>query len=139
IVETAWALGYDAVRIHARTVQQRYTGASRWDFLKKARALWPGKTILGSGDVFDAHDAVRMLRETGVDIVWIARGAIGNPWIFEHAATLLAAAPVGARLVSPAAGDTSVAPTTRVAIQPPSIHEQRDALEEHFAIAMQIH
>jgi tRNA-dihydrouridine synthase len=58
-----------------------------------------------------------MLRETGVDIVWIARGAIGNPWVFDHAARLLA-------------GET---------IAPPTIREQRDALAEHFAIAMEIH
>jgi tRNA-dihydrouridine synthase len=60
-----------------------------------------------------------MLRETGVDMAWIARGAIGNPWIFDHARRLL---------VDPAA-----------IIDPPTIAEQRDALEEHFATAMQIH
>ena len=78
---------------------------------------WPDKRILGSGDVFTAEDVVRMLNETAVDIVWIARGAIGNPWIFTHAAALLR-------------GES---------ISPPSIHEQRDALAEHFSIAMQIH
>jgi tRNA-dihydrouridine synthase B len=117
IVETAWAVGYDAVRIHARTVQQRYLGPSRWDFLKKAKALWPGRTILGSGDVFEPYDAVRMLRETGVDVVWIARGAIGNPWIFEDAARLLR-------------GED---------IAPPTVHAQRDALIEHLDLSSAIH
>lgn len=117
IVEAAWASGYAAVRIHARTVQQGYIGASRWDFLKKAKRLWPGRTILGSGDVFDAHDAVRMLGETGVDIVWIARGAIGNPWIFEDAARLLRGEPIA----------------------PPTVHAQRDALLEHLDLSMRIH
>ena len=60
-----------------------------------------------------------MLAETGVDLVWIARGAIGNPWVFDHARQLLA---------DPAAELT-----------PPTIHDQRAALAEHFAIAMQIH
>ena len=136
IVETMWANDYAAVRVHARTVEQKYLGQSRWAFLREVKKRWPDKTILGSGDVFTAQDVVRMLRETVVDIVWIARGAIGNPWIFQHAAALLN---VGARLVSPssrsAEGDTSVAPT----IAPPTIHGQRDALAEHFAIAMQIH
>jgi nifR3 family TIM-barrel protein len=117
IVETAWSLNYAAIRVHGRTVEQKYIGDSRWEFLKRIKQQYPDKTILGSGDVFSAEDAVRMLRETGVDIVWIARGAIGNPWIFQQAASLLSGG----------------------SIAPPSIHEQRDALAEHFAIAMQIH
>src|SRR5207244_2410109 len=58
------------------------------------------------------------------------------PWIFKHAAELLA---VGATPASPssitAKGETGLIPT----IAPPTIHEQRDALAEHFAIAMEIH
>jgi tRNA-dihydrouridine synthase B len=119
VFEACFANGYDAVRVHARTVQQKYLGPSRWPFLKKLKQQYPDRTILGSGDVFTAQDAVRMLNETGVDMVWIARGAIGNPWIFQHARQLLA--------------------DPEAVLNPPSIHEQRDALEEHFAIAMQIH
>jgi nifR3 family TIM-barrel protein len=119
IVETAWAEGYSAIRVHARTVEQKYNGRAAWSFLAEAKRQYPDRTIFGSGDVFTAEDAVRMLRETGVDLVWIARGAIGNPWIFRQAAQLLA---------NPSA-----------TIDPPTIHEQRDALAEHFGIAMQIH
>jgi tRNA-dihydrouridine synthase B len=121
IAEAAWANGYAALRVHARTVEQKYNGSSRWEFLRQVKQRYPQRTILGSGDVFTAEDAIAMLQQTGVDIVWIARGAIGNPWIFRHAAALL----VGATPASP--------------LQPPSIHDQRDALAEHFAIAMQIH
>jgi tRNA-dihydrouridine synthase B len=117
LVATIFAHEYAAVRVHARTVEQKYLGASRWEFLREVKSRWPSKTILGSGDVFTAEDAVRMLRETGVDIVWIARGAIGNPWIFKQTAALLR-------------GES---------IAPPTIQEQRDALQEHFAIAMEIH
>ena len=39
--------------------------------------------MLGSGDLFTARDCLDMLAQTGVDGVSIARGAIGNPWIFE--------------------------------------------------------
>ncbi len=91
IVESAWAAGYAAVRVHGRTVEQKYLGQARWSFLREVKRRYPEKTILGSGDLFTAEDAVRMLRETGVDIAWIARGAIGNPWVFQHAAALLAA------------------------------------------------
>jgi nifR3 family TIM-barrel protein len=117
IVEAAWEYGYSAVRVHGRSVDQKYQGRARWDFLREVKSRYPDRTILGSGDVFTAEDAVRMLRETGVDIVWVARGAIGNPWVFEHAPRLLR-------------GES---------IEPPSIHAQRDALREHFALAMEIH
>ena len=133
IVDTIFSHGYAAVRVHARTVEQKYLGPSRWNFLREVKSRYPDKTILGSGDVFTAEDAVRMLRETGVDIVWIARGAIGNPWIFQHARTLLNAAHLAP------GHDSGLSVSDPACIAPPSIHEQRDALDEHFAIAMQIH
>ena len=120
IVEAAWAHDYSAVRIHGRTVVQKYLGRAAWPALREVKRRYAERTILGSGDVFTAADAVRMLRETGVDVVWIARGAIGNPWIFRHAAAILAGA-----------GSSS--------IPPPTIAEQREALAEHFSLAMQIH
>lgn len=119
IVEAAWANGYSAIRVHGRTVEQKYNGQAHWPFLREVKERYPERTILGSGDVFTAQDAVRMKAETGVDIVWIARGAIGNPWVFRHAAAVLANADA--------------------VVEPPSVHEQREALAEHFAIAMQIH
>ena len=119
IVDAAFAHGYSAIRVHCRTVEQKYAGQAHWPFLREVKRRYPDRTILGSGDVFTAEDAVRMLRETGVDMVWIARGAIGNPWIFQHAAALLK--------------DESAK------LNPPTIREQRAALAEHFALAMQIH
>src|SRR3954447_5638029 len=93
IVESAWANNYTAIRVHGRTVEQKYQGQACWKSIREVKQRYPDRTILGSGDVFTAEDAVRMLRETGVDIVWIARGAIGNPWIFEHARALLVSCP----------------------------------------------
>ena len=119
IVEAAWESGYAAVRVHGRTVEQKYLGKAHWPFLREVKRRYPDHTILGSGDVFTAHDVIRMRSEASVDCVWIARGAIGNPWIFRDAARLLA--------------DPSAQ------LEPPSIEEQRDALAEHFALAMQIH
>ncbi len=117
LAEAAWAAGYAALRVHARSVGQVYQGRADWSFLRDLKRQHPKRTILGSGDVFTAEDAVRMLAETGVDVVWVARGAIGNPWVFADAAALLAGRP----------------------ISPPTIAAQRAALAEHFAIAMAIH
>lgn len=118
ILEAVWQADYAAVCVHGRTVEQKYVGPSRWSFLAGLKAKYPHKTILGSGDVFTAEDALRMLSETGVDGAWIARGAIGNPWIFRDAARLL---------------------NGQRDLCPPTITEQREALAEHFSIAMQIH
>lgn len=117
IIEAAFDLGIAAVTVHGRTVVQKYVGPSRWSFLKEVRARFPDRTLLGSGDLFTAEDCVRMLRETGVNGVTAARGAIGNPWIFVQSAALLRGEPLPA---------------------PPTIHEQRDVLCEHFRLAEQI-
>jgi nifR3 family TIM-barrel protein len=119
IFEFAFSIGITAVRVHARSVEQKYLGQARWPFLADLKRKHPDKTIFGSGDVFTPHEAVRMIRETGVDVVWIARGAIGNPWIFSQAEKLLA--------------------DPNYAVIAPTIFQQRDALLEHFQIAMQIH
>lgn len=143
IADAAWSLGYSAIRVHGRTVEQKYQGQADWAFIRKVKQRYPNRTILGSGDVFTAEDAVRMLRETGVDIAWIARGAIGNPWIFGHAAALLATERSGSTMEAGrsnqvCAPSSIVNPPSSI-FSPPTIHAQRDALEEHFALAMQIH
>jgi nifR3 family TIM-barrel protein len=113
ILEGAFAMGVAAVTVHGRTVKQRYIGPSRWEFLREVKQAHPNRVILGSGDLFTAADCVRMIRETAVNGVTVARGAIGNPWIFTQARAL-------------ASGQT---PTC------PSLAEQRDVLCEHFRLA----
>lgn len=119
LLDEAWSLGYAAARVHARSVEAKYNGRADWSALADIKRQYPHSTILGSGDVFTAEDAVRMKRETGVDIVWIARGAIGNPWVFRDAAKLWRD------------------PTT--VLRPPTIAEQRTALAEHWAESLKIH
>lgn len=78
-------IGVKALTVHARTRCQKYKGDARWDWLKKLKNT-PGLEIpvIGNGDITTPQDAKRMFDETGVDGVMIGRGAIGNPWIFEH-------------------------------------------------------
>lgn len=78
-------LGVQALAVHARTRCQKYKGEARWEWLKDLKKT-PGLEIpiIGNGDVTTPEDAKRMFEETGVDGVMIARGAIGNPWIFER-------------------------------------------------------
>jgi tRNA-dihydrouridine synthase len=114
ILEGAFAEGAAAVTVHARTVEQKYVGPSRWEFLREVKAHAGQRVILGSGDLFSAEACVRMLRETGVDGVSVARGAIGNPWIFAQCRALWAGRPLP---------------------PPPDVHEQRDVLRDHAALA----
>jgi len=85
ILEGAFAIGAAAITVHGRTVKQRYIGPSRWEFLSEVkRHVGRDRLIFGSGDLFSAEDCIRMIEQTGVDGVTIARGAIGNPWVFEQ-------------------------------------------------------
>jgi nifR3 family TIM-barrel protein len=82
IAEGAFAAGIDAICVHARSVEHKYSGKADWEFLARVKRAFPNRTVIGSGDVHHAADAVRMIEAIGVDGVAVARGAIGNPWIF---------------------------------------------------------
>jgi nifR3 family TIM-barrel protein len=84
ILDGAFSRGIAAITVHGRTVDQKYVGPSNWDFLRDVKRHAGARTILGSGDLFDAQACIDMLRRTGVDGVSVARGAIGNPWIFQQ-------------------------------------------------------
>lgn len=90
IMDGAFELGVAAVTVHGRTVEQKYIGASSWDFLRDVKEHAGEKLIIGSGDVFTAQSCLDMMKYTGVDGVSVARGAIGNPWIFRQARDLAA-------------------------------------------------
>lgn len=81
------AAGGSAVTIHGRTREQFYGGKADWEEIariKKALKI----PVIGNGDVFSGIEAMRMIDETGVDFVMIARGALGNPWIFRECLSL---------------------------------------------------
>ena len=93
IARGAFEAGAAAIAVHARSVEQKYTGRADWDFLAEVKRAFPDRTILGSGDVTSPAESLRMLAETGVDGVLAARGAIGNPWFFAQARDLAAGRP----------------------------------------------
>jgi nifR3 family TIM-barrel protein len=90
--------GVAAIALHARTVEQHYSGEARWDAIGelKEHVVARGSTIpvLGNGDIWEAHDAVRMMAETGCDGVVIGRGCLGRPWLFGDLVNALNGRPV---------------------------------------------
>jgi len=85
----AFEAGASAVCMHARTRSQLYMPTAHWELLKDLKDHFQDRVIIGSGDLFTAEDGVRMLESTGIDAISFARGAIGNPFIFEQAKALL--------------------------------------------------
>lgn len=75
--------GADAITIHGRTKQQMYEGKADWDIIGKVKA-GVSIPILGNGDVFTPEDAFELKNRTNCDGIMIARGAMGNPWIFKQ-------------------------------------------------------
>ena len=83
LVTRAIEHGVDALVIHGRTVSERYRGKADWDMLAAVKARFPAATIVGSGDIFDPAATVELMQRTGLDGFVVARGAIGNPWMFR--------------------------------------------------------
>jgi nifR3 family TIM-barrel protein len=75
--------GVDSVMLHGRTRSQMYEGNANWDLIAEVKQA-VSIPVIGNGDIFTGEDAHRMLEHTKVDGVMIARGAIGNPWIFRE-------------------------------------------------------
>lgn len=116
IFEAALSMGYAWATVHARTVEQKYIGPSRWTFLRDLVRRYPNAIVFGSGDIWEVGDIFRMIEYTGVVGVAVARGCIGNPWIFRQARELLA-------------GRAPSAPT---------IAEQRRVLEDHYRLLLRV-
>ena len=118
IFDGVYRRGAVAVTVHGRTVMQRYDGPSRWEFLREVKRHAGERVVLGSGDLFNAQACLDMLAYTGVDGVTVARGAIGNPWIFAQCRALAAGLPLPA---------------------PPTLHQQREVIAEHYRLADELY
>lgn len=116
IVNRSVEHGVDALVIHGRTVSERYRGKADWDLPAAVKSRFPRATIVGSGDIFDAAATVDLMKRTGLDGFIVARGAIGNPWIFRDLRCVWENRPLPA---------------------PPEAGEQRQVMLEHFELILQ--
>ncbi len=78
--------GVASIAMHARTVEQHYSGTARWEAIGELKehmvALGGSIPVLGNGDIWEASDAVAMMEQTGCDGVVVGRGCLGRPWLF---------------------------------------------------------
>ena len=82
--------GCAAIALHARTAAQLYDGEADWDAISQLKGAVRKIPVLGNGDIWEARDALRMMRKTGCDGVVVGRGCLGRPWIFRDLADVFA-------------------------------------------------
>jgi tRNA-dihydrouridine synthase B len=117
-------VGIDGVAVHGRTVMQRYQGAADWTVLREVKEFisvkknQPNVPVLGCGDLFSAETVVRRMRESGVDGVALARGVIGNPWLFAQTRAAMEGRPIPPN---------------------PTLQEQKETITKHFQAVLDLY
>ena len=117
-VEIAKAIednGADGITVHPRFVSQGFSGKAQWRITSRIKRNIK-IPVIGNGDVFRPEQAIDMIHETGCDGVMLARGAIGNPWLFRQILEL----------------EKGRTPS------PPSFEERKSVMLEHFGLLCEI-
>ncbi|MBQ8653456.1 MAG: tRNA dihydrouridine synthase DusB [Clostridia bacterium] len=86
VVELARAAedcGVSEITVHGRTRMQQYAGKADWEWIGRVKQAVK-IPVIGNGDIYTADDAMKKLEMSGVDGLMIARGAMGNPWLFHQ-------------------------------------------------------
>ena len=117
--------GVAAVALHGRTASDYYSGTADWNAIAELREALPDVQVLGNGDIWSASDAIRMMRQTGVDGVVVGRGCLGRPWLFGD--------------LQAAFDEYLLNPNSDAAINPiqPSLGEVADAFKRHAELLVE--
>jgi len=71
------------VMVHGRTLAQGFAGEINYEAIKNVKKLLPKAIVLGNGGINSPADIKNMLEKTGCDGIGLARGVVGNPWLFS--------------------------------------------------------
>mgnify|MGYP002142601164 FL=1 len=117
--------GVTAIALHGRTASDYYSGNADWGSIATLREALPDVQVLGNGDIWSAADAIRMMRETGVDGVVVGRGCLGRPWLFGD--------------LQAAFDEYAKNPNSNAAINPiqPNLGEVADAFRRHAELLVE--
>lgn len=116
--------GITGITLHGRTVRQKYEGLADWDFVREVKQYLVKEKqrndfpVIGSGDLFTAQTCQHRLEESGVDGLALARGIIGNPWLFTETKAILQGQPIP---------------------PPPSLEEQREVISDHYRQVVELY
>lgn len=108
------ASGAAAITVHGRTRSQFYTGEADWDMIRRVKETVT-IPVIGNGDVFTPEAAKSMLDATGCDVVMLARGVLGNPWLIGRTVEYL---------------------TTGIVPPEPGLEERLDLALKHLELAV---
>lgn len=117
-------VGVNGIAVHGRTVLQRYQGIADWNFLNEVKTFVavkknvPHVAVIGCGDLFSAQTVVSRMKESGVDGVALARGIIGNPWLFKQTRAAMEGRPIP---------------------PPPTLKEQKETIAKHFQAVIDLY
>jgi tRNA-dihydrouridine synthase B len=117
VAKIASSCGVGAITVHGRTQKQMYTGFSNHEAIRAVKEV-AGVPVIGNGDIRSGADAKRMIEDTGCDGVMLARGALGNPWIYREVEQYLEAGTLP---------------------PPPTVAEKAAVLRDHFAIQRELY
>ena len=109
--------GVKGLTIHGRTREQGYRGKVDYNVIREVKAFLE-IPVIASGDALTPDLISKLFDETGCDGVAIARGALGNPWIFRETAEQLKGGTVPLR---------------------PDVYEVVKTMREHLALLVAFH
>ena len=130
IAKIAEDSGAKGITVHGRTRAQFYSGKADWGIIKKVKEC-VDIPVIGNGDIFSPKDAKNMIEYTKCDGVMIARGAEGNPWIFDRTYDLLKRINIAKNSVEGYTGD----PLEEKG--PPALQEKINVMKKHFGLLLE--